>query len=295
MKHLIVAALLVGVASPAFAQDMPVKLRDGATWTITAEHTRVANFGQAPTWGLITVKRLTWNAGGKGQAGTLTVTPTSSKALPGSPVEIETARSLAIPATLAVDGSLKPGPALNKEAARAEVVKLAPSAADDPVSVLDAAARAMIASELVMTSHAQGLSLQPQRLRATVVAMPNPIGGPPRRATESASLESIDRESGRSVVIWRQVLDPAAFKASTEGMLVAMANGRLSPEKLQEAHVSLADASMQSQTTCRHDIDIPSGLAIRTVCDMTMATTLAGKTQRVAEHWTISQTLPEAF
>jgi hypothetical protein len=288
-----IAALIACCATSAMAQTSRVSLRDGATWTITAEHTRKANFGQAPTWGLVTVKRLTWHAGGKGQADTLTVTPISSKALPGSPVEVETARSLAIPATLAVDEGLTPGPVLNKEEARAEVVKLAPSAAGGPVSVVDAAAKAMIASELMMTSHAQGLPLQPGKPVSASADMPNPIGGPPLRATESASLESIDRKAGRAVVIWRQVLDPEAFKASAEGMLAAMAKGKVAPERMQEARAAFADASMESQTTCRHEIDIPSGLAIKTQCDMTMATTLQGKTQQVAEHWTITQTLPE--
>ena len=288
-----IAALLVCCATSAVAQTPRVTLKDGATWTITAEHTRTADFGQAPSWGLVTVKRLTWRAGAKGQADTLTVTPISSKALPGSPVEIQTARSLAIPATLAVDEGLTPGPVLNKEEARAEVAKLAPSAASGPASALNAAAKAMIASELVMTSHAQGLPLQPGKPVSTPVEMPNPIGGPPMRATESASLESIDRKAGRAVVIWRQVLDPAAFKASTESMLAAMANGKVSPEKIKEAQAAFADASMQNQTTCRHEIDIPTGLATRTVCDMTMAATVQGKTQHVAEHWTITQTLPD--
>lgn len=288
-----IAAVLLCCATSAVAQTPRVTLKDGATWTITAEHTRKADFGQAPSWGLVTVKRLTWRAGAKGQADTLTVTPISSKALPGSPVEIETARSLAIPATLAVDGSLVPGPVINKDEARAQVVKLAPSAANGPVAMLDAAAKAMIASELVMTSHAQGLPLQPGKPVSAAVDMPNPIGGPPMRATESASLESVDRTAGRAVVVWRQVLDPSAFKASTEGMLAAMAKGKLAPEKIQEARATFADATMESQTTCRHEIDIPSGLAVKAVCDMTIATTLGGKTQHVAEHWTITQTLPE--
>jgi hypothetical protein len=288
-----IAALIACCATSAMAQTNRVTLKDGATWTITAEHTYAANFGQAPSWGLVTVKRLTWHAGGKGQADSLTVTPVSSKALPGSPVEVETARSLAIPATLAVDEGLTPGPVLNKEEARAEVVKLAPSAAGGPVSVVDAAAKAMIASELTMTSHAQGLPLQPGKPVSALAEMPNPIGGPPMRATESASLESVDRKTGRAVVIWRQVLDPAAFKASTEGMLEAMAKGKVAPEKIQQARAAFADASMESQTTCRHEIDIPSGLAIRTVCDMKLATTLQGKTQHAAEHWSITQTLPE--
>jgi hypothetical protein len=182
---------------------------------------------------------------------------------------------------------------VNKEEARAVVARLAPGAASGPVSVLDAAAKAMIASELMMTSHAQGLPLQPGKPISAAAEMPNPIGGPPLRATESASLESVDRKAGRAVVIWRQVLDPGALKASVEGMLAAMAKGKVSPEKIQEARAAFADASMESQTTCRDEVALPSGLAIKAVCDMSMATTVQGKTQHAAEHWTITQTLPE--
>lgn len=293
MKPVVVTALLVSCAMPAFAQTERVTLKDGATWIITAEHTRTGDIGQAPNWGLVTVKRLTWHAGGKGRIDTLTVTPISSKALPGSPVEVATARSLAIPATLEVDESLTPGPVLNAEAARAEVVKLAPSAASGPASVLDAAAKAMIASELMMTSHGQGLPLKVGKTVSAGAEMPNPLGGPPMRAVESATLDSFDAKAGRAAVTWRQVLDPAAFKASTEAMLLSMAKGKLSPEKIAEVRAAFAGASMQSQTTCRHQIALPSGLAIKSECDMTLATTLQGKTQHVAEHWTITQSLPE--
>jgi hypothetical protein len=293
MKPIVVIALLACCATPALAQTERVTLKDGATWIITAEHTRTGDIGQTPNWGLVTAKRLTWHAGGKGRMDTLTVTPISSKALPGSPVEVATARSLAIPATLEVDEGLTPGPLLHPEAARAEVAKLTPSAANGPSEVLDAAAKAMIASELMMTSHGQGLPLKMGKTISADAEMPNPFGGPPMRAIESATLDSLDSKAGRAAVTWRQVLDPAALKASTEAMLLSMVKGKVSPEKIEEVRAAFAGASVQNETTCRHEIALPSGLAIKSECDMSMVATLQGKTQHVAEHWTITQTLPE--
>lgn len=294
MKRISVAILLACAASPAMAQELPVTLKDGATWTITAEHTRSGEgLGPMHNWGVATVKRLTWHAGDKNRPATLTVVPVSAKALPGSPAEIATARSLAIPATLAVDEGLVPGPVLNRDEVRAEFARIAPGAAGASAAIIDASTKAMIASELGMTSHAQALPLKIGQPISAEIDMPNPLGGPPLRGVESASLESLDRGSGRAVVMWRQVLDPAAFKASVRGMLAAMAKGKLSPEKIEEARKAFADASTESQTVCRHEVDIHTGLAVKTECDMTMATTMQGKTQRVSEHWTVTQSPPE--
>jgi hypothetical protein len=249
--------------------------------------------GQAQNWGLTTVKRLTWHAGAKDQPATLTVTPVSSTAAPGSPPEVATARSFAIPATLVVDEGLTPGPVVNKDEVRAAFSKLIPDATKIPAAMIDASTRAMIASELVVVSHAQGLTLKQGKTISADIDMPNPIGGPPMRAVETARLDSFDKKAGRAVVQWRQVLDPAAFKASTMGMLLAMTKNKLSPEKIEEARAAFADAAMQNETVCHHEIDLPTGLAVKVECNLTSLTTVQGKTQRVTEHWAVAQTLPE--
>jgi len=292
MKSIWVAILLAGGGAPALAQEMPVRLKDGATWTVTAEHTQAAeSMGPTHNWGLTTVKRVTWHAGRHGEPATITVTPVSAKALPGSPVEIEAARSLAIPATLYVDDGLVPGPVINKDEVRAAFLKVAPSAKDDTTGLADAASKAMIASELLLTSQAQGVSFKAGKSISADAEMPNPMGGPPMRAVESASLEAYDKPAGRAVIRWRRVLDPSAFKASIESMLATFQQ-KAPPEKVEEARQALADAKMESQTVCRHEIDLASGLAVKTACDMTLSTTLHGKSQKVAEHWAITQTVP---
>jgi hypothetical protein len=293
MKPVVVALVLICGGAPALAQETPVRLKDGATWTIRAEHTQAAeSMGPTHNWGLITVKRVTWHAGRHGEPATITVTPVSAKALPGSPVEIEAARSLAIPATLAVDDALAPGAVINTDEVRAAFLKVAPSAKDDTTGLADAASKAMIASELALTSQAQGISFKAGKTISADAETPNPMGGPPMRVVESASLEAYDKQAGRAVIRWRRVLDPSAFKASIDSLLATFKE-KAPPEKVDEARQALADAKMESQTLCRHEIDLATGLAVKTDCDMTLSTTLHGKSQKVAEHWAITQTLPE--
>jgi hypothetical protein len=295
MKSLIVAMLLLGASSPALAQDLPVRLRDGATWTITAEHTRMGEgLGPAQNWGSTTVKRLTWHVGTKDTPATITVTPVSSVAMPGSPREVAGSRSLAIPATLAVDGVLTPGPVLNKDEVRAEFARLIP---DDPIksdALVDAATKVMIAAELRVVSYGQGLPFKGRKVISSDIEIANSIGGPPMRATQMASLESFDRKAGRAVVLWQQVQDPEAFKASTTGMLLAMGKDKFSAEDIEKARASFAAISMQSEMTCRHEIDLATGLAVKVECLTTSLMTQQNKKQTTKEHWTITQTLPGA-
>jgi len=112
------------------------------------------------------------------------------------------------------------------------------------------------------------------------------------RAIETAELADFDKTRGRAVIKWRQALDPDSFKASTVAMLAAMANGKVEPAKIAEARAALATAKMTSQTECLYEIDIHTGLARRGDCQVNNEVSVQGKTQRVSEHWTISQTEP---
>ncbi|HEX3367684.1 hypothetical protein [Phenylobacterium sp.] len=220
-------------------------------------------------------------------------TPVSADALPGSPPEVAQGRSFPIPATVAVDDALVPGPVLNKDEVRAEFVRRFPTFATEKPAILDASSKAMIASELIVVSRAQGLNLDAGKIISADTEMPNPLGNVPMRAVQTARLESLDKKAGRAVVEWRQVLDPAAFKASIEAMLLNMGKDKISPEKLEEARAVFASASMQSETICRHEIDIHSGLAVAVECRASDTITVQGKTQHVEEHWRITQTKPE--
>jgi len=292
MKHTIIV-LLACWAAPAMAQDLPVQLSDGATWTITAEHTRQAEgMGEAQNWSLTTVKRLTWHAGGKGKPDTLTVTPVSAVPGAGSPPELAAARSLAIPATLVVSESLAPVEVVNRAEVRAEFLRLVPNASKSSIELIDASSTAMIASELATASRGQGFGLKLKRPVSADTSMPNPLGGPALRAIETAELAYFDDKRGRAVIKWRQELDPDSFKASTVAMLTAMGKDKVDPAKLEKARAAFATATMTNRAQCLFEIDIRTGLARRGDCELNNEVTVQGKTTKVYEHWTISQTEP---
>lgn len=288
-----IATLLVCCAMPAKAQDLPVRLADGASWTITAEHSRRAEgMGQAQNWSLTTVKRLTWHAGGKGKPDTLTVTPLSSVAGADSAPEVATARSLGIPATLVVDKSLAPREVVNRDETRAEFRRLVPNAPQDQANLIDSAIKAMIASELAMASRGQGFGLKLKQPLSSEGSLPNPLGGPAVRAIETAELAGFDGKHGRALIEWRQSVDPESFKASTAAILTSMAKDKVDPAKIEKARAAFSTASLTNETTCLYEIDIQTGLARRGDCVTKSAVSMQGKTQIVSEHWTLSQTEP---
>jgi hypothetical protein len=263
MKHTFIV-LLACCTTPAMAQDLPVQLSDGATWTITAEHTRQAEgMGEAQNWSLTTVKRLTWHAGGKGKPDTLTVAPLSAIPGAGSPVELAAARSLAIPATVVVGESLAPAEIVNRDEVRAEFLRLVPNASKASLDLVDASSKAMIVSELATASRGQGFGLKLKQPVSADASMPNPLGGPALRATETAELAYFDSKRGRAVIKWSQALDPDSFKASTMVLLASMAKARVDPVKIEDARAAFATATMMNRTECLYEIDIRTGLARR--------------------------------
>lgn len=293
MKH-ILAALAAVVATPVAAAELPIHLRDGATWTITATHEQAGEgLGPSHNWSLTTTKRITWHQGAKGAPSTLTVTPLSATAGQGSPAEVTQARSLAIPATLYVDEALVPGPVVNRAQARAEVAKLITSTNDPDPAMLDAAAKAMIASELIVASYAEGLGFRPDGTISADVEMPNPLGGPAMHGTQTAVLVQMDAHTGHALVHWRQSLNPDSLQATAAAMIERMAKNKVEPGKIEAFKAAMASAKISSESDCQHQIDVPSGLAVKADCTSTTSVTLQGRTQTTTERWIITQTLPE--
>lgn len=294
MKLILATVAFITSAVPAIAQELPVRLKDGASWTITGEHSQAGEgMGPSHNWTVITTKRLTFHRAANGALATLTVTPLSALPGPNSPPEVAQARSLAIPATLYAGDDLAPGAVLNPEVARAEVAKLITSRTPDP-AVLDLAARAMIASELGIASRAQGLAFRKGATLSAEVELPNPIGGIPMGGKQTATLEQLDDKTGQAVIHWRQTMNPDALKESSVAMLARMANDKAPKEKIDAFRSALEGANILSETDCRHQIDLRTGLAVKVECTTSMTVTMHGKTQATIEHWLITQSLPEA-
>lgn len=291
---LILAGIVAALATPAIADDFPVRLKDGATWTITAVHSRAApGMGPIGNWSLTTVKRLTWRAGAAGKAATLRVDPVSATPGPDSPKEVASGRSLAIPATLGVDDDLTPREIVNRDEVRTEFKRLVPNAANARDEIIDASTKAMIAAELGVVSRVQGLSLAAGKPVSGPIEIANPLGRDPLQGVESATLVAHDKASGKATIRWRQSLDPTSFKAFLDKVLTALSTASLPPDRIAEMRTALAGAAYEVETLCDIELDTRSGLATRAECLTKQDITTLGKTQHIDERWLVTQTLPD--
>jgi hypothetical protein len=291
MRSLVAIAALIA-SSPALALDMPLKLEDGATWTITAEHTHSkTDAGKQQAWTLKTVKQLTWSAPKNGKPGRVLVTPLSATPAEGSPPELAKARSFPIPALLDVDDTLAPATIVNVVEVRAAFAGVVGGDIKGREEMADAAAMAMIASELSHASRSQGGELAPGEAASYDDELPNPFGGPPIKAQGVYALESHDAAGGRAVVTWRQSLDPASFRASLAERLAEVIKDE--PARRAEAEAAFSQMDVRRDDTCRHEIDLATGLAIKAQCSLTNKVTAGGRLVESVDRWTITQTLPK--
>lgn len=295
MKVLVVGVIALSMPLAVNAASLPIRLKDGATWTITAQHVRDSSGPRAQKWALTTVKRLTWSAPGNGRGARLTVTPLSATPGAESPPEIARARSLAVPAMLEVDESLTPGAVVNVDEVRAAFQIVIGRDVRGSEALADAAAMAMIATEAAWAARGQGGDLELGKTFESDGEIENPIGGPPIQARDSYRLESYDPAAGRAVIVWRQTVDTAAFARTLVESLAARMRSATPPMKPADIREALKDATGTIENTCRHDIDIPTGLAVKVACQTMNRMTVQGETRGATDTWTITQTLPEAL
>lgn len=296
------AALLLATATPAAAASLPVRLEDGATWTVTIERQRDRQRPDAPPEkaALRTVSEATWAKGS--DTDRLTLTPRSAEA-PGESAGRPDLQSLMGGAVvLDVDETLAPLRVRNWDEVRQGLEKAMESATADPavraeLKGLLTRLSAEQASQAVspgwgLVSLGQGVDLELGEESTYEDSLPNPLGGPPIASVGAFRLESYDKAGGRAVVLWNQTLDPKSASDSITQAVQAMAE-RLAPEKAEEARKALAGAKITREDACRYEIDIPTGLAVSTACTITMANTIQGQTMRNVDRWTITQTRPQ--
>jgi hypothetical protein len=302
MRALVIfAALAPFAAGSACAEPLPVKLADGATWTLTIEHARDDDRpGRKSASSVTSVKRLTWR---KGQGGSdrLTVTPVSTTPGPGSPPGLAAATSLEVPVTLEVDEALTPERVVNTAEVRASFQAMLQRIGSDPAALAiakdtlagltDASITALATQDLARVALSQGMDLKPGEEVSYQEDRPNPLGGGPIRSNGSYRLESLDRRSGRAVVVWRQTFDPASAAASVAAMVEAMMS-RVSADKAAEARAALSTMKLERNDTCRHEIDVETGLAVSAACSASTVAGAGSQQSRRTDRWTITQTLP---
>lgn len=295
--RVLVAALMLA-ATPAFAQPLPVQLKDGASWTLTVERTRERVRGTQPPQraAFTTTSNLTWT---KDQ---LTTSMVSAKADGAGAEELMAALGQDRPVHLDVDDSLSPERIRNWDEVRAGLAAAIEKATANP-QVAEATkaiftglsperAAPLIMRELTLVSLGQGADLEVGKPVPYEDLLPNPLGGPPIKTLAQFELVSYDAAKDRAVVTWKQAFDRDSATKSIAAALQAMAE-RVAPEQAAKAREAFANAKVDREDTCRHEIDIPTGLAVQITCMTSVDITVQGETGKNVDRWTITQSLPK--
>ena len=285
-------ALLLAAALTT-APPMEVRLKDGATCTIAADHSlSTERDGKTSGWSLKTEKRLTWRKSGLARSAQVTVTPLSATPGPGSPPEVAKGRSFPVEAAVEVDASLMPTGFVDGKAVRGVFANVAGRDITGMERLADPAAMAMIAAEMAVVGRAQAFPLVPGTPYVQHTTLPGPMAGFELNAVTTYLMETYDEAAGRAVVTWRQQVDPASFSKSVASLLAYVA--KATPDELEKTKSALADMVMTRDETCRYDLDLSTGLAAKADCESIVTINSSKSRGRTTERWAIAQTLPEA-
>jgi hypothetical protein len=298
MRALLAAALAVA-ASPAVAQPLPVKLADGAAWTMTVERSRERQRGEAPaqTVTMTSSSAVTWKKAG--DAGELTARIISTDV---DAAEVTGALGLVGPVRAVVDPALQPERIENWDEVREALLNAIarsvtePKAAEAIQGVFEKLsaeqAAQVILRDQTLAAISQGSDLELGEPVEYDDLLPNPLGGPSIKSHGRFELVSYDAAKGQAVVTWRQAFDPASATASLTAAAEALI-ARATSDGAEKLRATFQGARIDRTDTCRHEIDIPTGLAVRAVCDTTTDVTVQGETARNVDRWTITQSLPK--
>ena len=288
---MILAALFAAAAIQAV--PMEVRLQDGAAWTLRAEQRHeLQDRAKTEAWTLTTEKRLTWRKGGFTRNAELTISPLSATASPDAPKDLLRKRVFPQPVALEVDFQLSPTRLVDEKPARAAYAALGLGPANAKSGEIDREIAAMVARDLAMVARAQGRPLIPGQPQEYAPSVATPLGGIPAKGKASYRLESHDPAAGRAVVTWRQTVEPAAYRDAFAQMVAFTAKGKAEGAEAIAARLGKIEASRDD--SCRYDIDLPTGLVVKAVCDARFAYKSEGGESISSDHWVITQTLPEA-
>lgn len=290
MRALVLVAALLA-AAPAVAEpvDLPVNVADGASWTITTLRVRTTDQEGAPTEIRSESRsRATFRADREGGRLILTPMDGASSADLGTGLRAE---GLDFPLEFDVDEAMTPTRMRNwpqlRDAVLAFFVKQSSEGRfADPVKEMyrrmtPEDAPNLFTPHLALLGLGQGLALEVGQPHTYEGEVPNPLGGPSIKSRGSLAIQAHDPKAGRASVVWTQTLDPASLAASLREIGKTMQAG------------AADDLNVAREERCRFEIDVPTGLAIRTECASEIMLTIQGKSGRRTDRWTITQTLPE--
>ncbi|MDO8798823.1 hypothetical protein [Phenylobacterium sp.] len=289
------ALAALGCSGSALAQDLPVHLVDGATWTITSRRDTQATGPGGLEVGITvaTTKSLIWHAPDR-----LVVTTISADVQRKGPPELLPVQSLSVPVDLEVDEFLTPVSVRNMgevvAATRSELLKSGMSVetlndivAESP-DFLKSVAMGFITRDVVLISRGQDVFFEEGRSTYSEDQARATENGQPVTWHITNTLDLYDPAAGRAVWTWSEAPDPASLRDS----LIERAR-RKSPESVASAEEAAAQMHPNSLRTCRSEIDIRSGFAVKIDCTQSSAMSFDDKTIQMVDRHTITQTLPE--
>lgn len=285
----------------ASAEPLPVRLKDGANWTLTVVHERETERGGArQTASLTSTSRLVWKDG-KGGPDTLTITPVSVSPGQGVAAGAESLARFQIPLVLEVDADLSPIRVVNMTELRASLDKMMqqvnPEAAAGMSGLLkslsDDSLMAMATQDLGRLALVQNSDMPLGDEQVYDDELPNPLGGSPIAAKGAVRLESFEPTSRRAVVTWRQAFDPTSAARSVAEAAPKLA-AALSPERKTDLQTFMNGVSLERDDRCRYEIDTVSGLVARAECSSVIVAGVPGDAARRTDRWTYSQSAPES-
>lgn len=296
------ALLIAAVAAPAGAQELPIALPSEAGWTMSAERQlERTRQGQAPQTSRFTsTADVAWKAGGEGGVVSLRVRSAEVDAAGAMAFDVRSLMNEEV--VLDVDASLAPTRVRNWPQVRATLDATVDKAVADPAAasatkgifanLTPEQAAQLVARDWALVTLAQGSALKLGEPVSYQGQLPNPMGGPPIDAVGTFELKAYDAAGGRAVVEWKQAFDPKSAADSVAQALSAMAM-RMAPDKAKEAEAALRGMEIRREDACRHEIDIPTGLALKVVCTSAITTRAKGETATNLDRWTITQTRPQ--
>lgn len=300
MKSFVVIGALIAFAESAAAEPLPVRLKDGAAWTLVVNFEREeTRDGKSAARSSVTTYALTWRA--RKEGGRLTMKTVGYEPGPGTPPELAAAGQTGlVPIVLDVDEAVTPVGIVNEAEVRRSLEKMLAAmtkpgdgaAREIAGNVLDAALAELVTRDLAFVSLGQGTNLPLGERKTYEDSLPNPLGGPPIKTSASFRLDSYDAARGRAVVSWSQSLDPSSMRESVAVMLQSLAKDA-PPAEHDKIRAMLQATSISREDICRHEIDIPTGLALKAECSADTKTSAGGRAGSRRDRWTFTQTLPD--
>lgn len=287
---MILAALLAAAVVKAI--PLEVRVPDRATWTITAERlSEVQRDGKTTTWTLRTEKQLAYRQGGFRGAAELTITPLKAEAGGEAPPDLVKREVFPQPVTVEVRDSLEPLRFVDEKAVRRAFSELGLGEPKSKPWEDKPSPMVMAGREVAMAARGQAFPLAPGRPFEFNQDVPSPFILPVRTSVRYL-LESYDPAAGRAVITWRRSADETAYKAAADRMLAFARKAK--PGEEPAALTELSRMSFSRDETCRFDLDLRTGLAVKTTCENGFTHASGGLPATSTERWVITQTLPEA-